>query len=128
MSKPRRWICHNRTQDTVIATQVRKADHYFARLIGLLPKKALEEGEGLWIIPCSEIHSIGMRFVFDAIFLDKDLHVVHLMPEMKPMRISKMIKGAKTVLEIDGGMIARSQTQLGDQLSFDAVLSSVLPE
>ncbi len=33
--------------------------------------------------PCNSIHSIGMKFDFDAVFLDKELRVVHLMHAMK---------------------------------------------
>jgi uncharacterized protein len=115
----RRLICHNKTRETLVADKVRKADTYFARLFGLLPKKSLEAGEGLWIIPCKDIHSIGMKFAFDALFLDKDLKVVHLIERMKPLRISPLVRGAKTVLEVDAGVIAASQTQVGDELAFE---------
>jgi uncharacterized membrane protein (UPF0127 family) len=56
-----------------------------------------------------------MRFTFDAIFLDKDLRVVHLAPEMKPWRISKMVFSAKSVLELPAGFIFQTGTELGDQ-------------
>ena len=111
-------ICRNVSRDTLLADKVRKADHYFSRLLGLFPKHHLESGEGLWIIPCNEIHSIGMRFVFDALFLDKDLKVVHIIEQMRPFRVSPIIKAAKTVLELDGGVVARTGTQIGDQLNF----------
>lgn len=114
--------CHNLTRSQQIGDKIRKADNYFLRLIGLLPKKRLEAGEGLWIIPCNEIHSIGMQFAFDAIFLDKDLKVVHLIERMKPFRLCLPIKHAKTVLELDGGIIAQTGTQVGDQLQFDPSL------
>lgn len=112
-------ICRNTTQGTVVGDNIRKADTYFSRLFGLLPKKSLSPGEGLWIIPCKDIHSIGMKFEFDALFLDADLKVVHLIERMKPLRISPLVKAAKTVLEVDAGIIAATQTQVGDQLAFD---------
>lgn len=118
-SKPRLLVCRNITKGTLIADKVRKADTYFSRLLGLLPQKSLLPGEGLWIIPCKDIHSIGMRFVFDAIFLDKDLTVVHIIEQMQPMRISPLVRKAHTVLEIEAGAIAASQTQVGDQLDFE---------
>jgi uncharacterized protein len=111
--------CQNLTREVLLADKVRKADHYFSRLLGLLPKHQLESGEGLWIIPCNDIHSIGMRFTFDALFLDKDLKVVHLIEHMKPLRLSPIIKNAKTVLELDSGVISQTGTQLGDQLRFE---------
>ena len=93
----------------------RIADTFLTRLFGLLRERSLEYGDGLWIMPCNSIHSIGMKFKFDAIFLDKDLRVVHLVPEMKPGRISRMVLAAKSVLEVPAGHIFHTATELGDQ-------------
>jgi len=92
------------------------ADNAITRLVGLLRDKILAEGDGLWIVPCNSIHSIGMKFEFDAIFLDKNLRVVHLMREMKPWRISKLVFAAHSVLEVPAGLIARTATEVGDTL------------
>jgi len=93
----------------------RVADTFPARLVGLLRDKMLAKGDGLWIVPCNSIHSIGMKFIFDAIFLDKNLRVVHLMREMKPWRISKIVFSAHSVLELPAGLISQTATGLGDQ-------------
>jgi hypothetical protein len=93
----------------------RVADNFCTRLVGLLRDKSLEYGDGLWILPCNSIHSIGMRFVFDAVFLDKNLRVVHLVREMQPWRISKMVFSAHSVLELPAGLISQTATELGDQ-------------
>jgi uncharacterized membrane protein (UPF0127 family) len=93
----------------------RVADTFYTRLVGLLRDKTLEYGDGMWIVPCNSIHSIGMRFKFDAIFLDKNLRVVHLVREMKPWRISKMVFSAHSVLEVPAGLISQTATELGDQ-------------
>jgi len=58
--------------------------------------------------------------VFDAVFLDKELRVVHLMNEMKPWRASKMIWAAHSVLEVPAGIIAQTATQIGDQFEMRA--------
>jgi uncharacterized membrane protein (UPF0127 family) len=93
----------------------RVADGFMTRLVGLLRDKMLAQGDGLWIVPCNSIHSIGMQFIFDAVFLDKNLRVVHLVREMKPWRASKIVFSAKSVLELPGGMIDSTGTQIGDQ-------------
>jgi uncharacterized membrane protein (UPF0127 family) len=105
----------NLTRDARLTERGRVADSFGTRLVGLLRDKRLDAGDGLWILPCNSIHSIGMRFVFDAIFLDKDLRVVHLVREMKPWRISKMVFAAHSVLELPAGLIARTATEVGDQ-------------
>ncbi len=111
------WVCRNETQGVLIGEHIKKADNYFTRLFGLLPRSGLKPGEGLWIVPCREIHSIGMRFVFDALFLDKDLCVVHTLHRMKPFRVIWPIKHAESVLELDAGVIETTGCRLGDQLS-----------
>jgi uncharacterized membrane protein (UPF0127 family) len=93
----------------------RVADRFSTRLVGLLRDKALAHGDGLWILPCNSIHSIGMKFIFDAVFLDKNLRVVHLIHEMKAWRASKIVFAAHSVLELPAGIIAQSATVIGDQ-------------
>jgi len=108
-------VATNLTRNIRLTECARVADGLVTRLVGLLRDRQLAHGDGLWIIPCNSIHSIGMKFDFDAVFLDKELRVVHLMSEMKPWRISKMIFNAHSVLEIPAGVIARTGTKLGDQ-------------
>lgn len=110
-----RLIATNLTRGVRLADHARIADSYHTRLVGLLRDTHLEPGDGLWIVPCNSIHSIGMKFVFDAVFLDKDQRVVHLISEMKPWRISKLAFAAHSVLELPPGVIAQTGTQLGDQ-------------
>jgi uncharacterized membrane protein (UPF0127 family) len=105
----------NTTRGARLTECARVADTFLTRLVGLLRDRQLASGDGLWIVPCNSIHSIGMKFDFDAVFLDKNLRVVHLMREMKPRRISPMIWEAHSVLEVPSGLIAQTATQLGDQ-------------
>ena len=112
----------NQTRNVRLTECGHVADTFLTRLVGLLRHKTLENGDGLWIMPCNSIHSIGMQFDFDAVFLDKNLRVVHLVPQMKPTRISKMVFDAHSVLELPAGVIARTGTELGDQ--FEMVLGA----
>jgi len=114
-------VFYNETRQQLVADKIRKADRYLARLIGLLPKTGLNTGEGLWIIPCNQIHSIGMRFTFDALFLDADLKVVHVIKTMKTLRLSPLIQTAKSVLELGPGVADSTGTQVGDQLTIQNV-------
>jgi uncharacterized membrane protein (UPF0127 family) len=110
-----RLIATNLTRGVVLARAGRVADTVLARMVGLLRDHELPEGAGLWIVPCNSIHSFAMRFTFDAIFLSRELRVVHLMPEMKPWRVSAIKFSAHSVLELPAGAIARTGTQPGDQ-------------
>jgi uncharacterized membrane protein (UPF0127 family) len=106
----------NLTRGVSLAQSTRLADTFSSRLVGLLADKTLPAGAGIWIVPCNSIHSFGMRFTFDALFLDKNLRVVHLIPEMKPWRASKIVFSAHGVLELPAGLISQTATALGDQL------------
>jgi uncharacterized membrane protein (UPF0127 family) len=105
----------NVTRGASLTKCARVAETASARVVGLLRDTMLAHGDGLWIVPCNSIHSFGMRFIFDAVFLDKKLRVVHLVREMKPWRISKIVFSAHSVLELPPGLIALTQTECGDQ-------------
>ena len=62
---------------------------------GLLGTRSLAQGDGLLIEPCQSIHSFWMQYVFDALFLDKQGRVVHVMSRMKPNRISRHVFAAR---------------------------------
>jgi uncharacterized membrane protein (UPF0127 family) len=111
----RTLVAMNKTRGVRVTQCGRVADTFMTRLVGLLRDRQLENGDGLWILPCNSIHSIGMKFIFDAVFLDKKLKVVHLVREMKPWRISKMVFAAHSVLELPAGIITRTGTEIGDQ-------------
>jgi len=108
----------NTTRNTVVASHVADADNPVTRFFGLMGKPPMPEGHGLLITPCSDIHSCWMRFEFDAIFIDKQGKVVDMIEKMKPWRL-KFAKGARSVLELNGGVIAQSGTQVGDKLVFE---------
>ena len=111
----------NQTRQTMVAVTVEMADNYFKRLFGLMGRPGLLPHHGLWIVPCKDIHSCFMRFEFDAIFVDKNHQVVHLIERMKPWRISKFVKNGHAVLELPAGAIAESRTEIGDQLQLKQV-------
>jgi uncharacterized membrane protein (UPF0127 family) len=106
----------NLTRGTGLTHCARVADSPSTRVVGLLRDTMLAHGDGLWIVPCNSIHSFFMKFTFDAVFLDREQRVVHLVREMKPWRMSKIVFRAHSVLELPPGLIAQTQTQLGDQL------------
>lgn len=109
---------YNRTRETFVATDANVADSYFPRLIGLLgkTKRWAQHGKGLWIIPSRGVHTIGMLFPIDLIFLSKDKEVVHVEEYVRPFRISKVSLKATSVLELPAHAIYRSKTQVGDKL------------
>lgn len=125
---------YNRTRETFVATEAAVADSYVRRLIGLLgkTKRWARQGCGLWIVPSRGVHTIGMMFPIDLIFLGKDRQVVHVEEHVRPFRISKVLLKADSVLELPAHTVYRTGTQVGDRLEIAAVRppqrAEVLPE
>jgi uncharacterized protein len=107
----------NLTRNTVIATSVEVADSAPKRSKGLLGRKGLDPGTGLWIVPCEAVHTFWMQFPIDLIYLDRDLRIRKLRSGVPPWRLSGCLV-AHSVLELAPGAIRDSQTQTGDKLDF----------
>ena len=95
------------------------ADTFATRLVGLLSRKALAEHEAMLIVPCKSIHTIGMRFTIDVIFLDKENKVLGMSSNVKPYRLRWAPKGTFSVLEVSDGNVNKTGIHLDDQLLFD---------
>lgn len=114
----------NLTKNTWLATKVIKADSFITRLVGLLKRKKLGPEEAIWLVPSKGIHSIGMKFIIDVVFLDKDRRVVSLIPSMAPYRASGINLLAHSALELPNGTIRKSHTEVGDQFEVSLEESS----
>ena len=108
----------NKTKNIIIADNISLADNFIKRVVGLLDKKAISENEGLLIKPCNNIHSFGMRFNFDAVFLDKNNNVKYLIKNMRAFKISPIIFSADKTLELAAGVIDKIKIEVNDVLEF----------
>jgi uncharacterized membrane protein (UPF0127 family) len=108
----------NTTKNTVLATAADVADTSLKRNIGLLKHKSLPAGEGLLITPCEGVHSIGMKFPIDVLFLNRKRQVVKVRATMVPFRIALCLS-AHSVLELPAGTAAATTTVRGDILEFE---------
>lgn len=106
----------NETRGTLVAQDVQVADGVWSRFWGLMGRRRLPEGGGLLLKPSSSIHTAFMRFPIDVVFLDRELRVVKVVPEMKPFRVTMAFGGAHSALELNAGAAARAQVEADDQL------------
>jgi uncharacterized membrane protein (UPF0127 family) len=95
------------------------ADSSLRRLVGLLGKRSLQPGQGLFIVPSQAIHTVGMAFPIDVVFVDKQYGVVGVREAVRPFRITRVFWKALGVLELPAGTISGSRTEVGDQLKVD---------
>lgn len=108
----------NQTRDTILADRADIADTAAARNRGLLKRTGLDHGEGLWIVPCEGVHTVGMKFPIDVVFLSKKKKVLKIRRDMRKWRMAVCLRG-HSVLELPAGMCDAAQTVVGDQLEFD---------
>ena len=109
----------NTTRQTMLASCAEVADRGEKRRKGLLGRTQLAPGEGLWILPCEAVHTFGMRFSIDLVYLDRDCRVKKTRSAVPPWRLSACFT-AHSVLELPSGAIGLSETRPGDRLEFTA--------
>jgi|ERR1041384_3758370 uncharacterized membrane protein (UPF0127 family) len=108
-------VLFNATKKTTVCDRCHFANSVLKRMVGLLNRKALTSGEGLLLDRCYGIHTIGMRFPIDVLFLDKELRVMRAVQALPPFRTC-VVRQAVYVLELPVGAIQVSRTEAGDQI------------
>ncbi len=118
MSKTERSIIvENLTQPATLVSGGRIADNFYTRLRGLIGVHALEQGDGLWLKPCTSIHCMFMSIPIDVIYLDKAQRVVGVDQEVRPWRMGHFYRKVHSVVELPAGALARTPVEPGDQLA-----------
>ena len=109
----------NTTRNVTLAQQVRVADNPVTRLVGLLgtPRAKFQPGCGLWIRPCRGIHTLGMGYPIDAIYLDRDMRIIQILHAIAPWRVGPVLWTCRSVLELPAGTAELTGTIVGDQLA-----------
>jgi uncharacterized protein len=108
----------NQTRQAYLATSLAVADTHWTRLRGLLGLEAddFRNGSGLWIVPCHGVHTLGMGFPIDVVYLDHSMTVIHVQPELQPWRFAPVRRQAASVLELPCNVAAETRTTVGDRI------------
>jgi uncharacterized protein len=116
------YVVFNQTQKTCLADSAESACSVFKRMKGLIGRSVEEfaPGKALWIVPTEGIHTFGMRFAIDVAYLDSKGKVLRLYHVLPPRRFAAIIFTAASVLELPAGTLARTHTEVGDILEFQA--------
>jgi len=113
----RQTLCvFNRNRESFLGLRVAPADTFRMRLKGLLGRTELAPDDGIWLVPARCIHTFGMRFAVDVIYLDSANRVIHLVENLGPCRISPIRGKCASILEMRTRAIYSSNTQIGDDL------------
>ena len=108
----------NRTRQAYLATALAVADTHWTRLRGLLGFRSgdFRNGSGLWIVPCHGVHTLGMGFPIDVVYLDRVMTVIHIQHDLQPWRFAVVRTQAASVLELPCRTAAETKTAVGDKI------------
>src|SRR6266702_3581131 len=111
-----KYCVYNTTRETFLSLGVHVADTALTRLKGLIGRLKLATDDGLWVVPSRGIHTIGVTFPLDLIYLDADSRVIHIRESFPPFHIAPLITQAASVLQLPTHTIYSSHSQVGDQM------------
>ena len=100
----------------VLGDKVLIATTFLQRLRGLLGRKHLLSGEGLFIPHCSSIHTFFMQFPIDVVFLNREREVTKLIEALAPFRTALGPRGTHAVLELQSGTLESVGCEEGDTI------------
>ena len=106
----------NTTRGCIVGDRIELADTSMKRMFGLLGRRGLDAGGGLWIKPSSGVHTFFMAFKIDVVGLDSDLRVIKLWQCLVPFRLTSVSFKMRSVLELPCGTVSRSRMEVGDRL------------
>ena len=93
----------NATRSQLVAAHLIQARSIWERAAGLLALPELRPGEALWLEPCGSIHTWGMRYPIDVLFLNSDLRVLSVWRDVRPWRIAWAPRGTHSAIELRSG-------------------------
>jgi uncharacterized membrane protein (UPF0127 family) len=109
------WL--TRADDDCVIQNISKTSNFLERMRGLLASPPLKENEGLLISPCSFVHTFGMNYAIDLVFLDKQWTIVKTVRALRPWRMAAS-NTASMVLELAADSLDKLQLTTGLQLEW----------
>lgn len=113
-----RGVLYRRDHPQPLLADVILATRLTDRMRGLLFRPPLHNGQAMLILPCSSVHTFGMRYAIDLIFLNKNWRIRKLVHMLKPCRIA-WAPGAHMVVEMAAGTLAGFNLTLDTKLYWE---------
>jgi uncharacterized protein len=83
---------------------------------GLIGRERLWPGGALIIPRCRQVHTFGMRFPIDVVFIDRSGSVVRVCRELSPRRLSPFVPRARRAIELEAGTVERTGIEPQDRI------------
>src|SRR6185437_7287573 len=83
----RKTCCvYNQTRECFLSFDVKVADTMFLRFRGLIGRLKPRSEQGLWVVPSWRIHTLGLLFPVDIIYLDEYNRVIDVIEHFPSFR------------------------------------------
>lgn len=95
---------------------IKVADTFLTRFMGLMLRKRIPLGEGLLIAPCNSVHMCWMRFSIDVVYIDKNYNVLKVVENLRPWIGMSACWKAWGVIELPSGSVKQYGIKAGNKL------------
>jgi uncharacterized membrane protein (UPF0127 family) len=108
-------------QGQIWARHVEDAVKWHERMRGLLGRTGLGDSAAMVIRKCNAIHTLGMKFAIDLVFIDKANRIVRIVKNVRPGHFC--VWGgwrAAHVVESEAGRLDLDRLNIGDTLEWSS--------
>lgn len=109
----------NKTKGTEVASRLGFALKNKERRKGLTGRQGIQDCEAFVFPKCRQIHTFGMLFTIDVIFINRQGVVVKIYRCLEPGRLTGVVFTGFTTVELAAGTLERTGTEPGDRLEFE---------
>jgi uncharacterized protein len=105
---------NNSTKPTLSLLQLVVANTFFQRAVGLLGRSQLRTNEGMYFPNTRSVHTFGMLFAIDVVYINEYDEIVEIHHSLRPFRIS-WCRHAHSLCELAQGVAYELGLQKGQQ-------------
>jgi hypothetical protein len=111
----------NQTRRTLLASRLMILDRSKQQEAGVVDK--IFPGDGVWLEACNRVDTSRMHGSLDLVFLDSDQQVVAALTDVRQGSACPEVEKAVGVLGLAAGTIRLSQTEMGDRVVLEPIMS-----
>jgi uncharacterized membrane protein (UPF0127 family) len=119
------WRLVSKTTGKTVVAQLRIADGFWSRLVGLQFRRKLPSNTGLLLVPCNSVHTCFVRFSVDVVFLDNRGCILTVRHHLRPWRLAFGPHKSHAVLEVPSGSVELQRDEILRLEATDASQSSI---
>lgn len=111
------YALKNQATGDVVADNVVQPKGWYGRTLGLLGRNTLDASEGLWLDRCWGVHTVGMKFPIDVVFLDEEFRILSIRTNVRSGCLAVAQANANHVVELPAGTCEKFDLLCGDRMA-----------